>query len=396
MPAPRFSRMRDPNARSINVDKNQLYQFKKTRGDGRFSLKSLIGQSEIDAIRASGSIEFEAVGDTGKGDNTQQSAVIEAMAKDVNVEHPAAGATFLLNLGDIIYGPGKKSAYANKFYRPNKAWLQVAPGFKGIILGIPGNHDGEERDERDKSLAAFNENFCQTDPPMAASFGATMPNQPGAYWWLESPFLDLIGLYSNAAEDFGILGADERDSHQQEWLLTSLKSIADNRQNGTRNALIIATHHPPYSQGLSASGQGHPGSPEMLAQLDAACKEAGIWPDMFLSGHSHNYQRYMRTVTVADGRNKVVIPYLIAGTGGIGSQPVPFNIGNMDASQSVTYANALGSVGSEHTVYGYLRVHVSATITQATFVQTLSDHRNEFETVAIDLGTGQKTIPTFD
>jgi hypothetical protein len=104
----------------------------------------------------------------------------------------------------------------------------------------------------------------------------------------------------------------------------------------------------------------------------------------------------MRTVTVADERKKVVIPYLIAGTGGIGSQPVPFNIGNMDPTQTVTYANALGSVGSEHTVYGYLRVHVSATISQATFVQTLSDHRNEFETVAIDLGSGQKTIPTSD
>jgi hypothetical protein len=45
---------------------------------------------------------------TGKGDNTQQSAVIEAMAKDVNVGNPAAGATFLINLGDIIYGPGKR------------------------------------------------------------------------------------------------------------------------------------------------------------------------------------------------------------------------------------------------------------------------------------------------
>jgi hypothetical protein len=67
MPAPRFSRKRDPNARPINADKNRLYKFKKTRGDGRFSLKSLIGKSEIDAIRASGSIEFEAVGDNRKG-----------------------------------------------------------------------------------------------------------------------------------------------------------------------------------------------------------------------------------------------------------------------------------------------------------------------------------------
>jgi hypothetical protein len=40
-------------------------------------------------------------------------------------------------------------------------------------------------------------------------------------------------------------------------------------------------------------------------------------------------------------------------------------------------------------------VHANAAIIQATFVQTLSDHRNEFETIAIDLKTGQRTNPIF-
>src|SRR5262245_43308541 len=114
MPISRFSRRRDPKARSINVDKNQLHKFKKTRGDGRFTLESLVGKPEIDAIAESGSIEFVAVGDTGKGDNTQQSEVLDATAKDLNVDSAAPGATFCLNLGDIIYGPGKQSGYANK------------------------------------------------------------------------------------------------------------------------------------------------------------------------------------------------------------------------------------------------------------------------------------------
>src|SRR5262249_17285264 len=156
-------------------------------------------------------------------------------------------------------------------------------------------------------------------------------------------------------------------------LTSTLKTIKLSRDRGERNALVIATHHPPYNRGLSDSGSGHPGSPEMLAQIDGACKNAGIWPDMFLSGHSHNYHRYMRTMTTPAGDK--VIPYLIAGTGGIGSQPVPHNIGNFDPTHTVRYTNALGSAGAHNPVYGYLRIHASKKLIQATFVQTLSDHR---------------------
>ncbi len=361
-------------------------------------LVDLIGQSEVDAIEQTGSLEFLATGDTGKGIDSAQSNVVDAMTRDFQVNQPEKGATFFLNLGDIIYGPDKSSLYSNKFYRPNKPWLRPALGVDGVILGIPGNHDGEVRDEKDKpSLKAFMENFCTAhaagDGSMATSFGVKMPNQPGPYWWLSAPFLDLIGLYSNAAEDFGILGADDHDTHQIDWLLNSLKTIAKSRGNGERNSLVIATHHPPYNQGLNEGGGGHPGSPEMLAQVDDACKKTGVWPDLFISGHSHNYQRYMRTIATSAGEK--VIPYLIAGTGGIGSQRVPWNIGNFDSAHTVHYENGLGSAGEGNPVYGYLRVHASKTIIQATFVQALSDHRKDFETRAINLASGQLTNPDF-
>ena len=44
--------------------------------------------------------------------------------------------------------------------------------------------------------------------------------------------------------------------------------------------------------------------------IDSACKEAGLWPDIVLSGHAHLYQRFTRKV---DGRE---IPYIVAGSGG--------------------------------------------------------------------------------
>jgi hypothetical protein len=394
MPAPQFNRTvkkEDP----AKENKNQLHRFPKTRGDGRMQLVDLVGPAEINAIIASGSIEFVATGDTGRGKDTEQEEVADAMARDVDATKPADGPTFFLNLGDIIYGPNKNPNYANKFYRPNKEWLQPAPGFNGIILGIPGNHDGEVRDRDDRpSLKAFMDNFCGHDLSMAESFGAVMPKQPGPYWWLDGPFLDLIGLYSNAAEDFGLLGADPHETHQEQWLLKTLKAIKKARATGPRKALVFATHHPPYSKGLSDKGSGHAGSPEMLAQIDAACAAAGIQPDMFLSGHSHNYQRYMRTM---NGSQRV-IPYLVAGTGGIGSQPAPANIGAhaSDKTSNVVYASGLGKQDRNVTAFGYLRVRANAKLVQFTFVRTLGDHRNPFETRAINLATGQETAPEFD
>ena len=78
-----------------------------------------------------------------------------------------------------------------------------------------------------------------------------------------------------------------------------------------KKALIIATHHPPYSLA------SHPSSPAMTQEIDEACQAAGLWPDAFLSGHAHNYQFHLRRTA-----NKQ-IPYFVAGTGGIQTQRVP-------------------------------------------------------------------------
>src|SRR5712692_5513050 len=45
--------------------------------------------------------------------------------------------------------------------------------------------------------------------------------------------------------------------------------------------------------------------------IDAACTETGLWPDVVLSGHAHLYQRFTRKMKV--GRE---IPYVVAGSGG--------------------------------------------------------------------------------
>src|SRR5258708_12040609 len=66
-----------------------------------------------------------------------------------------------------------------------------------------------------------------------------------------------------------------------------------------------AVQRPPVT-----AGSDHTPSPNVLVDLDAACKAAGIMPDLVLSGHAHLYERYTRVVAGND------IPFVVAGIGG--------------------------------------------------------------------------------
>ena len=50
------------------------------------------------------------------------------------------------------------------------------------------------------------------------------------------------------------------------------------RVGGQRKALIMATHHPPFTAG------GHSPSTTVLTELDTACTQAGIMPICFCRG----------------------------------------------------------------------------------------------------------------
>jgi hypothetical protein len=175
-----------------------------------------------------------------------------------------------------------------------------------------------------KTLAAFEDNFCApsgSQPPEAVKAGVLMPNQPGPYWHLQAPFVDIIGLYSNADENSGIISNPVVGTKQKDWLQSRLKAIAAARTKTSRKALMIGIHHPPYARGFQESGYGHPGNPEMVQDIDDCCTNAGILPDAVLAGHTHSYQHYVRTQSLKGVTWS--IPYLIVGTGGIGLQKIP-------------------------------------------------------------------------
>jgi len=360
--------------RMIDWSKKQLGPIFSSPGDRRMELADIIGGDGVKEIEDLGEIRFHSVGDSGVNHAEKAEEVAEEMSVDF---HPSAGGlnpAFLFHLGDVVYGPDKQNHYGERFYRPYRR-------YPGKIVAIAGNHDGEAKNPADSpSLTAFRENFCaeKAEVPLQASgsgiFRMTM-TQPGVYWLLDAPFVNIVGLYSNRLENPGFLeGIDEKgkeDDSQITWLTKTLTAIAkDNKNENKKKALIIATHHPPYSQG------GHSGSTEMNATIDQACKDAGITPDAFLSGHAHNFQRYTRRM------NGKQIPYIIAGTGGISPQKVDTAAGEpLDNANDVTFE-------ASHKSYGYLMVMVSAAQLKIEFWPLDSTSHKPFDSVAVDLSTG--------
>jgi hypothetical protein len=273
------------------------------------ALDAVLGPDSVQQIQAAGKIVFHSVGDTGGvKEPSHQFAVADAMAADIGTKDYSTGRpAFFYHLGDLVYYFGQERYYYDQFYDPYR-------DYAGPIFAIPGNHDGVlyQSEPVSYSLEAFFNNFCAKAPtsdPAALGFARTTMTQPGVYWTLTAPFVTIIGLYSNTSETTGVIDDATTGSAQLQFLQSQLAAAAAQRaQAGSAPfALVIAVHHPPFT--ISAS---HFPSPGMLAQIDAACSKAGIWPDLVLSGHSHLYERYTRVIK-ADGRQ---IPYVVAGNGG--------------------------------------------------------------------------------
>jgi hypothetical protein len=332
-----------------------------------FTLPEIIGQAGSDEIAAAGSILIHTTGDTGRGMETPQGAVATAMQTDFNIAQPTRSPAFFFHLGDVIYGPNKDAEYKKEFYEPYVH-------YPGKIVAIAGNHDGEVLPTTDPvSLRAFLANFCaaqQAVPAVAGTIYRETMNQPGVYYLLDAPFVQIVALYSNAAENPGFISGAIPGGAQKQWLQNTLVQIAKDRATGKRKALIMATHHPPFTAG------GHSPSTEMLSDIDGVCQQAGVMPDMYLSGHAHSYQRYTREVTVA-GR-QMEIPYVVVGTGGINDQAVKPATGAKTGDH--TYVSSFKG-------YGYMLVEVSAgAITGTVFeVDPTTQAKTQFEQFTVDL-----------
>jgi Icc-related predicted phosphoesterase len=336
----------------------QLEPIPAVRSTTPMDLSSVIGADPAKKIQDAGKITFHTVGDTGGIHSPEfQFAVADAMAADLK-----SGAAFWYHLGDIVYYFGQEQYYFEQFYDPYR-------NYNAPIFAIPGNHDGAEfTGETGKSLDAFVANFCTPQPTRSQdSQGAvrTTMDQPGAYFTLNAPFVKFIGLYSNTSEGSteGVIADAKVGNAQLTFLKQQLAAAKAERDNGQWRALVIATHHPPFTGSPS-----HVPSPTMLTQIDQACSDANIQPDLHLSGHAHLYERYTRTV-----RGKQ-IPYLVAGMGGYynlpGLKPPNRRPPSQPAPQSGTDAsgNPLRLDVYNDNTFGFLRLTISPAAIVGTFV----------------------------
>ncbi len=326
------------------------------------SLDEVLGKPAVQLIQNSGRIVFHSIGDSGGiKEPAHQFAVADAMTADLSGKDFSKGSpAFLFHLGDVVYYFGQEVYYFDQFYDPYR-------DYNAPILAIPGNHDGVmfPKEAAKYSLEPFFNNFCSEKPTHlseAQGCARTTMTQPGVYFTLDAPFVKIIGLYSNTSESTGELHGPSGDTQQLNFLAAQLQVAVTQRNHGDKRALIIAVHHPPFTGSVN-----HFPSPGMLKDIDAACKQAGIMPDLVLSGHSHLYERYNRSIA---GRQ---IPYVVAGNGGFynlagfkrgknGKPPAPGVTGTDGVGNPLTLK------AYSESIFGFLRVTVDS---KSIFVESV-------------------------
>lgn len=304
-------------------------------------------------IRAAGQLVFHAVGDTGNTRSTEpQNLVADKLASDFDETDPREIPQFFFHIGDVIYSFGEARYYYDQFYEPYRSY--PAP-----IVALAGNHDGIVAPGSDTpTLDAFLRNFCADSfliTPEAGGLDRTAQIQPGVYFTFEAPMLRVLCLYSNALEDPGMISSQggrfpQVGDVQLDYLRAALTRVRAEKYTG---ALVIAHHHPIYT-----AGSKHGWSPLMQGDIDAICKETGVWPHAVLSAHAHNYQRFTRT------RDGTQTPYVIAGGGGHGISKLVRKGGvALRAPQVIDQSNGEQVVleSYDDQDYGYLRIIVTAT-----------------------------------
>lgn len=240
---------------------------------------------------------FHVVGDSGSAkDLSFQRLLAQQLIKQSQDTNTEGRPQFLYHLGDIVYDHGEAHEYASQFFEPFEK-------YPGPIFSIPGNHDAEINPQCEtpyESLDAYMQVFCSkesTSVPFSNGSSRKSMIQPNVYWTLKAPLATIIGLYGNVAK-FGIIEPDQR-----EWFVNELKD-AENQQG--ERALIVCVHQSPFS-----ADTNHGSSLSMIDFLEDAYAEAGVKPDIVLSGHVHNYQRFLKRYPNGDK-----VPYIVAGAGG--------------------------------------------------------------------------------
>lgn len=288
---------------------NSYAAVPEPRNHGKFTLADLVGEEGASQIKNSGRMIIHSTGDTGKDEDDYTEMVARAMTNDfqlgLNQQHNSPA--FFLHLGDVVYSQNNDDGYNRELYYPYR-------GYPGKMIAIPGDNDGKTNVNGTHSFDTFIRHFCypQTgvQPPVPL-LPRAIQQQPGLYWWLSTPFANFIGLCTNTGPYHGMINRGTGGQKQYDWFRHTLGEIASESKS-QRKFLVIAGHHPVYSE---INDQP---SIELHQELKNAFMETGVYPHLVLAGHSHNYQRFLRSGNYGDGGPFKKVHYIVAGSGGHG------------------------------------------------------------------------------
>jgi hypothetical protein len=342
----------------------------------RFDLSQLLSAGDITSIKNAGVMVCHTVGDTGDHRGQQQDFVAKMMTQDAENAPGNKKPAFYYHLGDVVYFAGDIDMYGANFYETYKDY----PGF---IVSIPGNHDCQPDDPQDGPvdpkkvpLDGWVQNFMAKDPGQLGSLktGAarTQMDLPNVYWTFTTPFATFIGLFSNVGEVEGEIHQDQID-----WFKGELTAADPGL------ALIVAVHHPPLSGDTE-----HSGSNAVYNVLFDSFQATRRYPNLILSGHVHNYQRF--TNVVHGPKGTLQIPCVVAGAGGytnLGKLP---KIGGAYPSTPLSVETGITLEKYDQDNFGFLRLEISksqivGTYLSAPYSLTSSPVAGVVESFAVDV-----------
>jgi len=349
----------------------------------RFSLSDLLSADDISKIEAAGTMVCHTVGDTGDYRGQQQDFVAAMMTQDAQQLAEGRKPAFFYHLGDVVYFAGDIDKYGDNFYETYKDY----PSF---IVAIPGNHDCQPDDPQDGPvdpnkvpLDGWVQNFMSKDPSQLGSqkttSARTQMDLPNVYWTFNTPFATFLGLFSNVGETEGEIHQD-----QITWFEGELKAADPGL------ALIVTVHHPPYSGDTE-----HSGSSAVEKVLFDSFKASKRYPDLILSGHVHNYQRFTAEVTVS--KSTVQIPCVVAGAGGYTNLGKLHTVDGKNPTVPLPLSGGLTLEQYDQDNFGFLRLELSKTQILATYFSApytpgATPAANAVDRFVIDLS--KKTVRT--
>lgn len=195
---------------------------------------------------------------------------------------------------------------------------------------------------------------------------------PNVYWTFTTPFATIIGLFSNVGETEAEIHQDQIDWFQGEL------TAAD-----PGLALIVTIHHPPYSGDTE-----HSGSTVAYNVLFDSFAATGRYPNLILSGHVHNYQRFTTVVQGAQG--PLQIPCVVAGAGGYTVLGKLHKIAGNYPTAPLKLGDTLQLEQYDQDNFGFLRLEVSkstivGTYYSAPYTAGATPTANKVESFSIDV-----------